>query len=81
VGKCIPNGTYVSSIDVANSEVILNKNVGCDFVGEIAFLCGPEGVIMPYRTRWFNNLVSLSDKNLKTSNPNGDGENLNSNNI
>lgn len=80
IGKYIPNGTYVSAIDVSSGEITLNKNIGVDFNGDITFLCGPEGVIMPYRTRWFNNLISLFPKNGISSNPNGGGENLNSNN-
>lgn len=80
IGKYIPNGTYVSSIDVSSGEITLNKNIGVDFNGDITFLCGPEGVIMPYRTRWFNNLITLFPKNGISSNPNGGGENLNSNN-
>ena len=80
IGKYVPNGTYVSSIDILSGEITINKNIGADFNGEITFLCGSEGVIMPYRTRWFNNLINLSVKNVKSSNPNGGGENLNSNN-
>lgn len=78
IGKCISNGTYVTSIDPLSSEIVLNKNVSFDFNGEITFLSIKDNdFISPYRTRWFNNLILLTSKNLKTSNPFGDGKNLN----
>jgi hypothetical protein len=77
IGSGIPNGVYVTLVDSVNSEIVLNKNIGFDFIGDISFSSETEGSIIPYRTRWFNNLIYLSGKNGKTSNPNAGGEGLN----
>jgi hypothetical protein len=64
IGNSIPNGTYVTDIDIELSQVKISKNITCDLENsQVSFLQDPGTVVMPYRTRWFNNLQPLLIRN------------------
>lgn len=63
IGDGIPNGTYVTSINIIDSEITVNKNINHN--GVISFSQNPGDVVYPYKTRWFNNLYPISSANLR----------------
>jgi len=82
IGNGIPNGVYVTSINVVDSEVTISKNIECNIINNtISFLQNPGDVVYPYRTRWFNNLQPISMRNASSSNPNSGSSNLDDNSV
>jgi hypothetical protein len=80
VANGIANGILIKSIDYENGIAEISRPINHrDEPFQICILLDPGGVVKPYMTRWFGDLVSLSPKILKTSNPNANYNNNNFN--